>query len=79
MIRSPPAGSVRRGDSSTMMVLLYGRRSINYVYGADGEPTRTEIPLKGHSVEMEFPRAERLDPFGLDYTLRVFRAEQIRA
>jgi hypothetical protein len=63
----------------TRMVLLYGRRSISYVYGAGGEQTRTEIPLKSHSVEMEFPRADRLDPFGLEHTLRIFRAERIRA
>lgn len=60
-------------------VLLYGRKSINYVYGADGQSHRTEIPLKSHGIEMEFPRMENLDPFGLDYMLRVFRNERISA
>lgn len=61
------------------VVLLYGRKSINYVYGPGPEPKRVEIPLTGHSVAMEFPRAERIDPFGLEYTLRVFRAEQFKS
>jgi hypothetical protein len=59
-------------------VLLYGRKSIDYVYKADGQSNRMEIPLHSHSTEMEFPRFEIIDPFGLDYMLRVFRAEQIK-
>lgn len=58
-------------------VLLYGRKSINYVYGPDGQSKRIEIPLQGHSVEIEFPRQERLNLFNLEYLLRVFRAEQL--
>lgn len=60
-------------------VLLYGRKSINYVYGADGQAHRTETPLRSHGTEMEFPRMENLNPFGLDYMLRVFRNEHISA
>lgn len=60
-------------------VLLYGRKSINYVHGPDGQSKRIEIPLQEHSVEIELPRQERLDRFGLDYMLRVFRAEQLHA
>lgn len=59
-------------------VLLYGRKSITYVYGPDGKAHRTEIPLQAHSMEVEVPRGERIDPFGLDYMLRVFRAERWR-
>ncbi len=59
-------------------VLLYGRKSINFVYGPDGESKRIETPLQEHSVEIEFPRQERLDRFSLEYMLRVFRAEQLR-
>ncbi|MEM9803762.1 MAG: hypothetical protein AAF959_00655 [Cyanobacteria bacterium P01_D01_bin.56] len=59
-------------------VLLYGRKSINYVYSSDGEARRMEVPLKSYGTEMEFPRLETIDPFGLDYMLRIFRAEQIR-
>ena len=60
-------------------VLLYGRKSINYVYGADEQPHRMETPLQSHGTEMEFPRMENLNPFGLDYMLRIFRNEQISA
>lgn len=58
--------------------LLYGRKSITYVYGAGVEPRRHEIPMTAHSVEMEFPRMDTLDPFELDYMLRVFRAERFK-
>jgi len=58
-------------------VLLYGRASINYVYRADGQSHRTETPLHLHGVEMEFPRMENLDPFGLNYMLRIFRNERL--
>lgn len=60
-------------------VLLYGGKSINYVYGPDGKSNRMEIPLHSHGTEMELPRFENIDPFGLDYMLRIFRAEQIKA
>ena len=59
-------------------VLLYGRKLIAYVYGPDGQAHRTEIPLHAHTTEVEVPRGERIDPFGLDYMLRVFRAERMR-
>ncbi|NTV51340.1 MAG: hypothetical protein HGA69_00690 [Desulfobulbaceae bacterium] len=59
-------------------VLLYGRKSISYVYGSDGQPHRQEIPLHSHGSEMEFPRMQTLDPVGLDYMLRVFRNEQLK-
>lgn len=60
-------------------VLLYGRKSINYVYGPDGQSRRMEIPLQSHGIEIEAPRMENLDPFGLDYMLRIFRNERFRA
>lgn len=60
-------------------VLLYGRKSINYVYGADGQSHRMETPLQRHGTELEFPRMENLYPFGLDYMLRVFRNEHLSA
>ena len=60
-------------------VLLYGRKSINYVYGPDGKSNRMEIPLHSHYTEMEIPRLENIDHFGLDYMIRIFRAEQIKA
>lgn len=58
-------------------VLLYGRKSISYVYESDGHSHRRETPLHKHSTEMEFPRMLYLDPVGLDYMLRVFRNEKM--
>ncbi|SHN50604.1 hypothetical protein [Desulfitobacterium chlororespirans] len=58
-------------------ILLYGRKSINYIYEKSGEPKRMEIPLHSHSTEMEMPRIVNIDPFGVDYMLRVFRTERI--
>jgi hypothetical protein len=60
-------------------VLLYGRKSISYVYGSDGQAHRMEIPLQSHGTEMEFPRMEYLDPVGLDYMLRIFKNERLDA
>lgn len=59
--------------------LLYGRKSIDYVVGGDGEQHRTETPLQSHSVAMDFPRMDRVDPHGFDYMLRVFRLERFRS
>ena len=58
-------------------VLLYGRKSINYAYSSDGKSNRVEIPLQSHGTDMEFPRIEIIDPFRMDYMLRIFRAERI--
>lgn len=60
------------------IVLLYGRKSVNYVYGSEGQPQRMEIPLKSHEFTLEYPRMQYLDPFGLDYMLRIFRNERIK-
>jgi hypothetical protein len=60
-------------------ILLYGRKSINYVYGPDGQLHRMEMPLQSHCIGMEFPRMENIDPLGLDYMLRIFRNERLRA
>ena len=58
-------------------VLLYGRKSVNYVYDSDGKSNRMEIPLHSHGIKVEIPQLENIDRFGLDYMIRVFRAEQI--
>lgn len=59
-------------------ILLYGRKSINYVQGSNGQSQRMEIPLQSHGTEVEFPRMQILDPFGLDWTLRIFRNERFK-
>jgi hypothetical protein len=64
-------------DLVSRSVLLYGRKSIDYVYGPDGQSRRMEIPLQRHSTDMEFPRLQIVDPFGLDYMLRIFRRERL--
>jgi hypothetical protein len=60
-------------------VLLYGRKSIDYIYGADGQSHRMEMDLKSHGTEIEYPRMALIDPGGLDYMLRVFRSERLNA
>ncbi len=57
-------------------VVLHGTRSIHYVYGQDGSSKRMDMEFRKVGTEMEVPRLSHLDPFGLDYMLRVFRVEQ---
>jgi len=63
----------------TRNTLLYGHKSISYIYAGDRQPKRMEMPLTSHSVSMEIPRMDHLDPYGVDYMLRVFRVERLRA
>jgi hypothetical protein len=65
-------------DLVSHSVLLYGRKSVNYVYGSEGQPQRMEIPLKSHEFTIEDSRMKYLDPIGLDFKLRIFRNEQIK-
>ena len=55
-------------------VLLYGTRSISKFVGMDGREQRNEMPLHSIHHSFETPRLDILEPFDLDYTLRVFRA-----
>ena len=59
--------------------LLYGRKSVSYRYETNGEASRTEMPLQTVSVEAAIPRMIDIDPVGLDYQLRVYRVERLRA
>jgi hypothetical protein len=60
-------------------VLLYGNRSIHYVYhGLNGEKSRQEVPLQRISHSIELPSLETLDPHGLDKQLRNFKIEGCR-
>jgi hypothetical protein len=58
-------------------VLLYGTRSISYFMGPDGKKQRSEMKLHSFSHSIETPRLDILEPFDLDYTLRVFRAMRV--
>lgn len=78
------AESMKKAEESSVLlklvsksVLLYGRKSINYVHGVNGQTQRMEMPLHSHGVEIEYPRMGNLDPFGMDYILRIFRNERI--
>ena len=59
-------------------VLLYGNRSMSYFAGSNGERQRGEMKLHAFSHSFEVPRLDTLEPFELDYTLRVFRAMRER-
>lgn len=59
---------------ATRQVLLYGTRSISYFIGMGGEQQRSEMKMHGLSHSIESPRVDILEPFDLDYMLRVFRA-----
>lgn len=62
----------------TKSVILYGVSSINHVYNGKEKMQRMEIPMKSHGTSIEMPRQDNLDPFGLDYALRTFRAERFK-
>jgi hypothetical protein len=66
-------------DLFSRSTLLYGNKSINYIHAGDGAPHRMEIPLASHGFSTEFPRMDYIDPYSLDYMLRVFCLEQFRA
>jgi hypothetical protein len=57
-------------------VILHGRSSIHYVYDPGGAARRMDMQLQRHGTELEVPRLEQLDPFGMEYMVRMFRAEQ---
>ena len=60
-------------------VLLYGTKSINYIGEPFAQNKRMELSLQRHSFSIEIPRMHNIDPVGLDYMLRIFRHEKIRA
>lgn len=65
-------------DIFSRSVLLYGRGSISYIKGTDGERRAIETEMKSFSTSMELPRQEVVDPVGLDLMLRIFRVERMR-
>lgn len=59
---------------ATRQVLLYGTRSISYFKGVGGKQQRSETKMHSFTHSIESPRLDTLEPFDLDYMLRVFRA-----
>ncbi|NYF33677.1 hypothetical protein [Sphingopyxis sp. JAI108] len=59
---------------ATRQVLLYGARSISYFKGMGGKQQRSETKMHSFTHSIESPRLDTLEPFDLDYMLRVFRA-----
>lgn len=60
-------------------VLLYGKHSLSFIKEGSGALRPMEMDLKPYSISFEMPRMENVDPVGLDYTLRVFRAERMES
>lgn len=59
------------------ITLLYGSKAISYVYDKKNPPRRLETSLASHGTEMEFPRMQNIDPYGLEFMVRVFRTERL--
>lgn len=59
---------------ATRQVLLYGTRSISYFKGVGGKQQRSEMKMHSFTHSIESPRLDILEPFDLDYMLRVLRA-----
>jgi len=59
---------------ATRQVLLYGTRSISYFEGVDGKQQRSETKMHSLTHSTESARLNILEPFDLDYMLRVCRA-----
>lgn len=54
-------------------ILLYGRKSIDYIYSGEGSPRRIVTYLQSHGTTIEVPRLDTVDSYGLEFILRVFR------
>lgn len=57
-------------------VILYGRRSINYITDLSGNSQRSEIDMRTISHRSELPRMSIFDPTELEHQLFIFRAER---
>lgn len=75
--KSAEKGSVLLGLIKRSVV-LYGKRTVTYIGSQADPPRRVEMDLKEFSVSFPVPRMETTDPVGLEYMLRVFRAERLR-
>jgi hypothetical protein len=55
--------------------VLYGNKTLAYVYGPEDEKRPVTMNLTAHSTSIELPRLEVVDPVGLDLMLRFYRTE----
>lgn len=58
--------------------ILYGKRALTYFTDHEGNQHSTAMELQAFGTSVELPRLEILDPVGLNYMLRVFRAERLK-
>jgi hypothetical protein len=79
------AAAMREAEQNSVLlslvsksVVLYGRASIHSFRGPGGQKRRTVTHLQSHSFIMDVPSMEMVNPFGLDYQLRVMRVERIK-
>lgn len=64
-------------DLFTTQHLLYGNSTAHYVYDKSGGQQRSELQMSSHSYSSELPKLNVIDPYGLDYMLRMFRVERL--
>jgi hypothetical protein len=57
--------------------VLYGKRTLSYPAMSGNERKPFKMDLQAHGFSLEIPRTEVIDPYGLDYLLRVLRVEQL--
>jgi hypothetical protein len=57
--------------------ILYGKQSLTYITDPGGERRAIAMGLKPFETSFELPRHQILDPVGLDYMLRIFRAQRL--
>jgi hypothetical protein len=58
--------------------LLYGKRSLTFFAGEDGNSKAVAMDLHSVGMSIEWPRRDILDPVGLDYMIRVYRVEKLQ-
>lgn len=57
--------------------LLYGKRSLTYIFDDDGSRRPVALDLHSVGVSFEMPRQDVIDPVGLDFMLRVYCVEKL--
>lgn len=66
-------------DLVSHSTLLYGNSSRSFHDDLEGGRKMTHTPMHTHTTSFELPQLQILDPTGLNYTLRMFQAEQLKS